>query len=99
MQPHAAHAGVVKPLHLVVRRRRLEQRNAAIAILTGFEQVDQHAVIAAMRRRLHEDAALEAQEFVQPEQVFLGGVGRRERSVRRIGKRAVRPEHVEVRVA
>src|ERR1700722_15347127 len=73
MQPHATHAGVVEPFHLGVRRRRLEQRDAAIAILTGFEQVDKHPVVAAVRRRLHEHAALETQEFVQPEQIFLGG--------------------------
>src|SRR3984957_3569531 len=64
MQPHAAHAGVVEPLHLVIRRGRLQQRYAAIVALAGFEQIDQDAIIAAVRRRLHEHAALETQELV-----------------------------------
>src|SRR5277367_2431284 len=75
VQADAAHAGRVKPFDLGWLRRRLEQGDAAITAVAGGEQIDQRRMIAAMARRLDEDAALEAEEGVQAEQVLLGRIG------------------------
>src|SRR5262249_61407449 len=99
MQADTAHASVVEPFDVGRRRIGLEQGNAAITPPAGGEEIEQDGMIAAVAGRMHEHAALKAEKIMEPEQILLGGVGRREWPVRGIGKFAVRAEDVEMRVA
>src|ERR1700746_1092278 len=56
-------------------------------------------MIAAVASRVHEHAALKAEKIMQPEQILLGRIRRRERPIRRVGKFAVPPEHMKMRIA
>ena len=99
MQADPAYTGLVEPFDLRRRRVGLEQGNAAIAAASGAEKIEQHRMIAVVAGRVHENAALKAEKIVEPEQILLGRVRGRERPIRRIGKFAVRAEHMEMRVA
>src|SRR5215472_19371202 len=99
MQADTAHASVVEPFDLRGRRIGLEQGNTAITPPARGEEIEQDGMIAAVAGRMHEHTALKAEKIMEPEQILLGGVGRREWPVRGIGKFAVRAEDVEMRVA
>src|SRR5258708_11409156 len=99
VEAHAAEAELVELLQLYGRRRRWRQRDATVA-LVGGEQIGRSRVVEAMRRRLHDDAALDAQVFVQREQrSFRRVAGRRIAALRREGKALLRSKDMEVRVA
>src|SRR5258708_14540219 len=99
VKAHAAEAELVELLQLHGRRRWRRQRYAAVVLVSG-EQVGRSRVVEAMRRGLHDDAALDAQVLMQREQRFFRRVaGRRIAALRREGKSLVRAEDVEVRIA
>ena len=99
MKARAAEAGGIEPAELGFADSHRHERDADIGALACRQRVLGHRIVEAVRVRLHDDAALDAEQRMQREELLLRCVAGREPTVRREGEAVLRPEHVDVRVA
>jgi hypothetical protein len=99
VEAHAAHAGGVELSKFCVRDVRANQRDAATARRVARDGVEHRTVVVAMDRRLHVDGPVDAQQAMQRLQPPDGGIIRRVRPLRCIGKTICRSIDVDVAVA
>ena len=99
IEADAAKAGRVEPLELRVADRQGNERDAGVRAPARRDRILGHRVVEAVRRRLHDDAALDAELRVQREQPLLRCLAGREAALPREWESLLRPENVHVRVA
>jgi hypothetical protein len=98
IEAHAAHAGGVQLLQLVVGDAALHRGHTPRLAATGQAGVDHGAVVGAVAGGLHHDVAREPEMVTQRKQLLLAGVARRVLALGRIGKLSARAEDVAVGV-
>ena len=98
VEAHAAHAGRVHRLQLVVCDAAAHGRDSARLAVRMRQRIHHRAVVGAVAGGLHDDIAREAEVVAQREQLLLAGVARRVLALRREGELRAGAEHVAVRV-
>ena len=99
VEAHAAEALRVQALELRFGRIGSEERDAAIVPRPRGDQIGGGRVVETVGRRLHDDAALDAEMRVQREERLLRRIaGRRVSALGYEGKARLRPEDMEVRI-
>ena len=99
IEAHATHTGFVERLQVVVRDRRVDDGNAAIAAVAPRDRIEHRSVVGAVAARLHNHPASEAQMVVQRGERFERRIGRRVAAIGGVGKALGGTEHVAVGVA
>src|SRR3954469_20322864 len=100
VEAHAAKAGAMQAFQFSERCGSGSQGDAAVVLWSRRDQIGGGGVVETVRRRLHDDAVLDAEVRVQREQRFLRRIaGRRVAALGREGESARRPEDMEMRIA
>ena len=98
IKPHAANAGSVHAIELVVGHLFAHEGDALGPALRRFERVHHGAVVLAVAGGLDDHVLVEAEKVAQREQLFLRRIAGRVFALRRIGEFGLRPEHVAMRI-
>ena len=98
IEAHAAHAGFVHPLQLIVGHLLADKGDTLGAALGTVERIDHRAVVLGVAGRLDNDVVVEAEKVAQREQLLLRRVARCVFALRRVGKFALRAEDVTMRI-
>src|SRR3954469_13534478 len=100
VEARAAETLAVQALELRLAGVRANKGDAAVVLRPRRDQIGGGGVVEAVRRRLHDDAALDAEVRVQREECFLRRVaGRRIAALGCEREAARRPEDMEMRIA